>query len=89
MVFMIFGIDPKMSKSLEQNKKMKRKRCQGGRARTAGALRVTPGKVYQALRGGPLLHPSSPNFLGAGPPRKLLFSMPIFASIFDDILATF
>ena len=31
---------------------MKRKRCQGGRARTAAAWRANPGKVYRALRGG-------------------------------------
>ena len=34
----------------------------------------------------PLLATGSPNFLALGPPRNLLFSMPIFTSIFDDIL---
>ena len=40
------------------------------------------------LKGGDPPGTSRGCFLGAGPPRNLFFSMPIFASIFDDILAT-
>ena len=49
------------------------------------ALKLDQGKVNQALRGVHLLATSSPEYLGLGPPRKLLFSMPVFVSIFDDI----
>ena len=47
-----FGRSKNQQKSVK-NRKMKRKRCQGRRARTAAAWRANPGKVYRALRGGP------------------------------------
>ena len=69
-----FGRSKNQQKSVK-NRKMKRKRCQGRRARTAGALRGTPGKVYRALRGG-LPWKTPPKRLEVfGGPRMICFCM--------------
>ena len=51
-VFYDFGNRSKNEQKSLKDRKMKRKRCQGGRARTSDTWRHNPGKVYRALRGG-------------------------------------
>ena len=47
-----------------------------------------PGEALPGLKGGTPPGPSQGCDLGGGPPRELLFPMPIFASISDDLLVT-
>ena len=55
----------------------------------AWATQRLEGEVYLTLKGGTPPATSRGSFLAVVPPRKLLFSMPFFASIVVDILATF
>ena len=69
-----------------------RKGTKGRSAETKGGAwpqpRRTGGGLSYLKGGDPSLHQPG-YFLGGGPPRKLLFPIPIFASMFDDILITF
>ena len=84
-----FSIDPKINKNLQIVQKWSESDAKGGECALPDSCRSTQGRFTGPLRG--VLPPATSQgwFLALGPPRKLLFSMPIFAYIFDEIWTTF
>ena len=73
----------KINEKMEGRRGKEKKESQRGEATVQRQL----GGGLINLKGGGPLATSREYFLRLGPPQNLLFPMPIFASIFDDILA--
>ena len=78
----------KLTKICKKSKNEAKAMPREARARCR-SMGVNPGKVHRAVRGGPLLAPSSVSLDWSRASLERIFPMPIFTSFFVNILATF